>query len=101
MSISAVAHPKIKICLTGRIVENLQSYGQSFLNAAYLSKEQNDASNQVEIKKYFYNNRPLEPINIYDKMVRDECSAIIGFEYLSDLLLAIKEQKNQQIPIFT
>lgn len=95
------AQPKIKICLTGRVVENLQAYGQSFLNAAYLSKEQNGFSDQVEIKNYFYNNRPLEPIHVYDQMVRDKCSAIIGFEYLSDLLLATKVQKSERIPIFT
>jgi ABC-type branched-subunit amino acid transport system substrate-binding protein len=98
---NAIAQPQIKICLTGRVVENLQSYGQSFLNAAYLSKEINDHANQVVIKNYFYNNRPLEPMHVYDKMVLDGCSAIIGFEYLSDLLLAIKEQKSEKIPIFT
>ncbi|STY78927.1 periplasmic binding protein-like [Legionella wadsworthii] len=101
--ISPVVHAqsKIKICLTGRIVENLKSYGQSFLNAAYLAKEENDLSNKVVIKSYFYNNRPLEPMHIYNQMVNDSCSAIIGFEYLSDLLLAVKEQKNDTIPIFT
>lgn len=95
------AQSQIKICLTGRIVENLKSYGQSFLNAAYLAKDQGDLANKVEIKSYFYNNRPLEPIHTYNQMVDDGCSAIIGFEYLSDLLLAIKEQKNDTIPIFT
>ena len=95
------AHSQIKICLTGRIVENLKSYGQSFLNAAYLAKDQSDPTNKIKIKSYFYNNRPLEPIHIYHQMVDDGCSAIIGFEYLSDLLLAVKEQKNDAIPIFT
>jgi ABC-type branched-subunit amino acid transport system substrate-binding protein len=92
---------KIKICLTGRVVENLKSYGQSFLNAAYLAKEESDPANKIEIKSYFYNNRPLEPIHIYNQMINDACSAIIGFEYLSDLLLAVQEQKNDTIPIFT
>ncbi|EHL29709.1 ABC transporter substrate-binding protein [Legionella drancourtii] len=92
---------QIKICLTGRVVENLKSYGQSFLNAASLAKDQSILTDKVEIKSYFYNNRPLEPIHIYNQMVTDGCSAIIGFEYLSDLLLAIKEQKNDTIPIFT
>lgn len=95
------AQSQIKICLTGRIVENLKSYGQSFLNAAYLAKAQSPLIRKVRIKSYFYNNRPLEPIHIYNQMVKDGCSAIIGFEYLSDLLLAIKEQKNDTIPIFT
>lgn len=98
---SVNAQSQIKICLTGRVVENLKSYGQSFLNAAFLAKEQNNIGDKVEIKAYFYNNRPLEPMHIYNQMVNDGCSAIIGFEYLSDLLLAIKEQKNDTIPIFT
>jgi len=97
----AMAQTQIKICLTGRVVENLKSYGQSFQNAANLAIEQSGSSNQVEIKSYYYNNRPLEPMRIYKKMVSEGCSAIIGFEYLSDLLLAIKEQKNTKIPIFT
>ena len=95
------AKPKIKICLTGRVVENLKSYGKSFLNAAYLAKKENDSTNKIEIKSYFYNNRPLEPVHIYNQMVADSCSAIIGFEYLSDLLLATKVQKSEMIPIFT
>lgn len=97
----ANSQSQVKICLTGRVVENLNSYGQSFLNAAYLAKNQSNLSHKIEIKSYFYNNRPLEPIHIYNKMIKDGCSAIIGFEYLSDLLLAIKEQKNDTIPIFT
>ena len=101
VSTGALSHPQIKICLTGRVVENLQSYGQSFINAANLAEEHNDLTNKVTIKKYFFNNRPLEPIHIYSQMVRDGCAAIIGFEYLSDLLLAINEQKNDKIPIFT
>jgi len=46
------AQSQIKICLTGRIVENLKSYGQSFINAAYLAKEQDGLTNEVEIKSY-------------------------------------------------
>ena len=34
-------------------------------------------------------------------MLQDHCSAIIGFEYLSDLLLIEKIQLNKNIPIFT
>ena len=96
-----IAKNSIKICLTGRVVENLKSYGQSFQNAANLAINQSGLFNQVEIKSYFYNNRPLEPMHIYKRMVSEGCSAIIGFEYLSDLLLAIKEQKKDRIPIFT
>lgn len=96
-----IAQPQINICFTGRVVENLKSYGQSFLNAAYLARDQNNLTNKIEIKNYFYNNRPLEPIHVYNQMVHEGCAAIIGFEYLSDLLLAAKEQKNDEIPIFT
>jgi ABC-type branched-subunit amino acid transport system substrate-binding protein len=34
-------------------------------------------------------------------MLSDGCSAIIGFEYLSDLLLVLKEQTKTDVPIFT
>ena len=98
---AVMANNQIKICLTGRVVENLKSYGQSFENAANLALDQGEKFGKVEIKNYFYNNRPLEPMHAYKKMVSEGCSAIIGFEYLSDLLLAIKEQKNNNIPIFT
>lgn len=80
-------------------MENLKSYGQSFLKAAQLATD--EYSNMVDIKSYFYNNRPSEPIHIYNQMIDEGCSAIIGFEYLSDLLLAVKAQKTETIPIFT
>lgn len=57
------AHSQIKICLTGRIVENLKSYGQSFLNAANLAKDQSDPTNKVKIKSYFY--KPTPRANTY------------------------------------
>lgn len=100
-SISYAYLPK-KICLTGRVVENLGSYGKSFQNAAKLALEENSTvQNQIKLNYYFYDNKPLEPIHIYQQMINENCSAIVGFEYLSDLLLIIKEQKNNNIPIFT
>ena len=98
-----IAQPQIKICITGRVVENLKSYGQSFINAAYLARDENKLADKIEIKKYFYNNSPLEPIHAYKQMLNDGCAAIIGFEYLSDLLLVVTEQQNNSdnIPIFT
>ncbi|MCC5792131.1 MAG: ABC transporter substrate-binding protein [Legionellaceae bacterium] len=100
-SLSYANSPK-KICLTGRIVENIDSYGKSFQNAAQLALEDNiSLKDHIKLEYYFYDNKPLEPIHIYQKMIHDNCSAIVGFEYLSDLLLIIKEQKNTQIPIFT
>ncbi|MGQ3888243.1 ABC transporter substrate-binding protein [Legionella sp. CNM-1927-20] len=98
---TAIGASEVKICLTGRVVGNLTSYGQSFQNSVSLALEQSGSSNNIRIKNYFYDNKPLEPIKIYRQMKRDGCSAIIGFEYLSDLLLAIKVQKNEKIPIFT
>ena len=91
----------ITLCLTGKIVKSLPTYGESFINAAYLAKEQNNSNHPVVIKTYYYDNKPLEPIRIYTQMKHDGCSAIIGFEYLSDLLLVIKTQKDTSIPIFT
>ncbi len=89
------------ICLTSRVAENLPTYKSSFENAAYLALQQSKAINQVIIKTYFYANNPLAPAETYSKLKADNCSAIIGFEYLSDLLLAIKLQNNTNIPIFT
>ncbi|MDI9819226.1 MULTISPECIES: ABC transporter substrate-binding protein [unclassified Legionella] len=90
------------ICLTGRIVESIGSYGQSFHRAAEMAlEENNNLKNKIQLKYYFYDNKPLQPIHIYHKMLDDDCSAIIGFEYLSDLLLVIKEQRTTNIPIFT
>lgn len=96
-----MAQSPVKICLTGRAVENFKSYGQSFQNTAEFAVENNKISKKIELKSYFFNNRPLEPLRVYQKMIHDGCSAIIGFEYLSDLLLALKEQKNTEIPIFS
>lgn len=91
----------IKICLTGRIVESLPSYGQSFVNAANLAVEQKNLKQPVEIKKFFYNDMPLAPLSAYQKMLQANCTAIIGFAYLSDLLLIAKTQSNENLPIFT
>lgn len=89
------------ICLTGRIVKNLPSYGQSFIDAAHLAVEQSQLKQPVTIKSFFYDNRPLAPLTAYQKMLKANCSAIIGFEYLSDLLLVAKTQSNKTLPIFT
>lgn len=89
------------ICLTGRIVENLPSYGQSFVDAAHLAVEQSQLKQPVTIKTFFYNDRPLAPLSVYQQMLKANCSAIIGFEYLSDLLLVAKMQSNKSLPIFT
>lgn len=89
------------ICLTGRIVEIIDSYGRSFHHAAEMALEENNLKNKIQLRYYFYDNKPLQPIYTYHKMIADGCSAIIGFEYLSDLLLVIKEQNIKNIPIFT
>ncbi len=90
------------ICLTGRIVESIGSYGQSFHHAAEMALEENKSLQyKIQLKYYFYDHKPLQPIYAYHKMLDDGCSAIIGFEYLSDLLLVIKEQTTKNIPIFT
>lgn len=91
----------INICLTGRIVKNLPSYGQSFLNAAYLAREYSGLNDKVAIKTFYYDDKPLSPIFAYQRMIRAHCSAIIGFEYLTDLLLISKIQTSKSIPIFT
>src|SRR5579872_4478186 len=96
LNIPAQAKSSSILCLTGRIVKSLPSYGDSFINAAKLAIEQNNLKNDVKIKTYFFDNTPLEPIRIYNKMEAEGCTAIIGFEYLSDLLLVVKAQQEQK-----
>lgn len=100
VSFSVYATKPINICLTGRIVENLPSYGQTFLNAVYMAKAKFKLRN-VFVKKFYYDDKPLSPMFAYRKMILSKCAAIIGFEYLTDLLLVSKIQTKKQIPIFT
>ena len=55
----------------------------------------------IQIKDFFYDDRPLSPLGAYHDMVAADCSAIIGFEYLSDLILVEHLQQDTNIPIFT
>lgn len=88
------------ICLTGRVVKNFPSYGLSFMNAAQLAVSKYK-SNHLKIKLFFYNNLPLAPILAYKEMINNNCDAIIGYEYLSDLLLIARSKYKAKIPIFT
>ena len=99
--LNANAISPITICMTGKIELMLPVYKTSFLNAVNLALSQNVMQDDLHIKTYFFDNKPLSPINSYNKMVQDHCSAIIGFEYLSDLLLVEKIQRDFKIPIFT
>lgn len=91
----------VTVCLTGKIEEALPSYKNDLLNSVNLAVSQNNFGKKIILKNYFYDSAPLSPLRAYDAMINDRCSAIIGFEYLSDLLLIIKAQKNTKIPIFT
>lgn len=91
----------ITICMTGKLEVALPEYKVGFLNAVDLALNQSMASQYVQIKTYFYDNKPLSSLRAYRHMMHDDCAAIIGFEYLSDLLLVNKFQKNYDIPIFT
>ena len=73
----------------------------AFLNAVTLAIDQSKQKDRVRIQRYFFDNEPSSPIQAYNKMVQDRCSAIVGFEYLSDLLLIEKIQQDTKIPIFT
>jgi len=92
---------RVKLCLTGRIVKSIKSYGESFENAAILAKAEFDKTNNVDIVKFYYDNLPLAAVDTYKKMENAGCSAIIGFSYLSDLLLVNNKIENIDIPIFT
>lgn len=89
------------ICLTGKLELIFPNYKAAFLNAANLALTQSANKNTIQLRTYFYDNKPLSPIRVYRQMVKDQCSAIVGFEYLSDLLLVTKIQKDTKIPIFT
>lgn len=101
VSFSAYGFTPISICMTGKLETTLPEYKNSFLNAVHLALSQSAASHQVRIKTYFYDSKALSPVRAYNQMMRDHCAAIIGFEYLSDLLLITKFQRDGTIPIFT
>ncbi len=98
---SANAQRPVTLCLTGKLELTLPEYKMSFINAVNLAQSHNAVSKQVHIKTYFYDNKPLSAIRVYNEMLHDHCSAIVGFEYLSDLLLIEKIQLDHSIPIFT
>jgi len=97
----ADAKSPINLCLTGKVELILPEYKLAFLNAANLAITQSSEQKNIVLKTYFYDNKPLSAIRVYDAMLRDHCSAIVGFEYLSDLLLVISQQRDTNIPIFT
>lgn len=101
MNIQVNAFVPIPICMTGKIETTLPGYKLAFLNAIQLALSKSPADKLVQIKTYFYDSKPLSPVRIYNQMMRDHCAAIIGFEYLSDLLLIAKLQQDEKIPIFT
>jgi len=91
----------VTICLTGKVETILPAYKAAFLNAADLALKNNSNTGSFLLKFYFFDNKPLAALRVYHEMLDDNCSAIIGYEYLSDLLLVSKEQKDTNIPIFT
>lgn len=97
----AMAMSQVTLCLTGKIELTLADYKVAFMNAVNLALSQNNAHENIKLKTYFYDNKPLSPIIAYNEMMHDHCAAIIGFEYLSDLLLVAKTQSNDTVPIFT
>ena len=101
IGVDANAFSPTVICMTGKLETTLPAYKSAFLNAVHLALSKSPISQQVQVKTYFFDSRPLSPIRAYNQMVRDHCAAIIGFEYLSDLLLITKLQQNETIPIFT
>lgn len=91
----------INLCLTGKVELMLPSYKSSFINAVNLSLRKSHLRKELQIKTYFFDSKPLSSIRAYKEMIKDHCSAIIGFEYLSDLLLVSTIQNDTKIPIFT
>lgn len=95
------SQPSINICLTGKLAESLPVYKTFISNAANLAWEENGQNQHIHIAYYFFDNKPLSAIRAYDQMIGNHCSAIIGYEYLSDLLLVSKINNKSEIPIFT
>lgn len=89
-----------RICLTGRLEQSLPIYKSYMVNSTNLAVETNKFKPSVEVKTYFFDSKPLSAIIAYQQMINDNCNAIIGFEYLSDILL-ISKQAGGKIPIFT
>lgn len=101
-SVEAYVFASIPICMTGKLETTLPEYKSAFLNAVHLALSKSPLSRQqVQVKTYFFDSKPLSPLRAYGQMMRDHCAAIIGFEYLSDLLLIAKFQQDETIPIFT
>ena len=98
---NANAFVLIPICMTGRLETTLPEYKIAFMNAVDLALSKSQVAQQVQIKTYFFDSKPLSSVRAYNRMMHDHCAAIIGFEYLSDLLLVTKLQKDEIIPIFT
>lgn len=95
------SQPSIQICLTGKLAESLPVYKTFISNAANLAWEENGKNQNIHITYYFFDNKPLSAIHAYDQMISHHCSAIIGYEYLSDLLLVSRLNNKSKIPIFT
>jgi ABC-type branched-subunit amino acid transport system substrate-binding protein len=91
----------VNLCLTGKVELTLPVYKVAFLNAVNLALIQNPIHKNLRLKTYFFDHKPLSAIRVYNEMLHDHCSAIIGFEYLSDLLLVVNQQRDNTIPIFT
>lgn len=97
----AYATQSTKVCLTGKLETTFPIYKTAILNAVDLALSQSSIIKIMSVETYFFDNKPLSAINAYNRMAKDHCDAIIGFEYLSDLLLIEKIQSDNKIPIFT
>lgn len=85
LSLKVSASDQFKICIAGHIYKEFKSYGDSLENAVKMAIDENHSD--VVYEKFYYDNSPLESIKIYNKMIIAKCRAIIGFPYLTDLLL--------------
>lgn len=99
LSMNLHASNRTTICLTGRLESALPIYKPAFVNAAKLSISENNLTEEINLKVLIYDNKPLSAIRNYKKLMKYNCSAIIGYEYLADLLLISKNQ-HKKIPIF-
>ncbi len=95
------AATKLIICLTGKVENEYSFYQSSLINGVKLAINDIKPRFSYVVKSYFFGNDPLSALSTYHSMIKDGCSAIIGFEYLSDLKLISKKDLNKKIPIIS
>jgi hypothetical protein len=65
------AESEVTLCMSGKIELMLPSYKDAILNSVELALNQNSLGKNIKIKTYFYDNKPLSPIEAYHEMIHE------------------------------